>query len=268
MRGSARRLRRGAVCVAAGAALALVTTPAWGLTIVDEGVAALETKVDCGGHRGRLAVRTGVHVQFGVDRETDTIVEGRDMISIGFAAEAGNALECSWIQFSWTEVLITVDTPRGREQGRLKDTIRTTGGDVELTTDPANPLWSVDAAGGSPAYEQGGSAYKDSNGTRMFDQPDEIVSRYAGMRLPPGERLLQLEDRKHFEAYLVCHGRVCHVVRWTQRCTWTRPPGAGPPTVRIAYDPAPTARASGNLLPEQRAALDREHPGQTILPPP
>jgi len=66
---------------------------------------------------------------------------------------------------------------------------------------------------------------------------------------------------KHFEAYLVCNRRVCFVVRWEQRHTWTPGQGGGPPVYTASGE------AAGGISQEQRAALTGEHPNQTVLPP-
>lgn len=43
--------------------LFVIADDASALTVVDEGVAQVDTGLDCGAHRGRVVVRTGVHYQ-------------------------------------------------------------------------------------------------------------------------------------------------------------------------------------------------------------
>ena len=171
-------------------------------TVVDEGVAQVDTALDCGAHRGRVVVRTGVHYQ------VSELAERRNGISIAFADDTASALECCWVQFVWMEAIVTFQAPNGQVQNRVQLTAKTSGGPVELTTDPNKPKWHVDsAASGSPCYEVEGVSVKDRNGTRTFDQPDDAATELGPQvlaRVPAGS-VVRVEDVKHFEAYLVCN---------------------------------------------------------------
>lgn len=139
-----------------------------GLTIVDEGVARLDTAIDCGAHRGRVVVRTGVHYQLS---ERDERLNG---VSIAFLDSTSTALECCWVQFVWIEEVVTFQTPNGNVVNRVSGlTATTAGGPVMVSEDPNRSRWYVDAiTPGDPCYEIEGVSIKDRHGTRIFDQPD------------------------------------------------------------------------------------------------
>lgn len=242
----------------------LLCSTASGLTIVNDGTAVIDDPVSCGAHKGRVVVRTGVHFQ---EREKDF----RDGISLSFQATQGDALACCWVQFTWSEVIATVQSGGATVQGRVNGTLPTSGGPVKLTTNPATPSWHVDSAGASPCYESAGLGFKDQRGATIFDRPDNVAAALApGLvaSLAPAT-VTHIKASIHFEAYLICNRTVCHMVSWNVDYTWTPAPGGmGPPTLTgPTFTPAPSGRAGGAIRPEQKQAGTAEHPGATVLPP-
>lgn len=239
-------------------------------TIIDKGVAAVTTTVSCGAHSGVIEVRTGVHF---AEAETADFHSG---VSVGFSANAGNTLQCCWVQFFWVEVTVTVQTPGGGVlSGPMGGATGSLGGVVNFSTPaapggPVVPRWHVDSlARKNPCYEAGGgSHFKDATSATIFDAPANVASVMAPLvRVPPRAALLSVESRIHFETYLVCDRNICGVVIWEQRNTW-QANAAGPPTVTGPdLVPPPTWTPGGALRPEQKAAAAAKFPGQTILPP-
>lgn len=241
----------------------LLCSMASGLTVIDDGTAVIDSAVSCGGHKGRVVVRTGVHFQ-------ESEVDVRDGISMAFLATEGNVLSCCWVQFAWAEVIATVQSGGAPMQGRLDATLPTTGGPVKLTTNPASPVWQVDSAGKSPCYESIGLGFKDQRQAIIFDRVSNVAADLAPALAPlfAPATLVRLEAAVHFEAYLVCDRVVCYMVSWSVNYSWTAGAGGGAPTsTGPSYTPAPTGRAGGTIRPEQRQAATAEHPAETVLPP-
>jgi hypothetical protein len=234
-----------------------------GLTVVDEGTAAVDSDVHCGDHAGRVVVRTGVHFQ---EHEVDV----EDAISMSFQAAEGDSTGCCWVQFVWAEVIATIDSGGVTERGPIGATLSTSGGPVELTTDPAAPVWHVDSAGKSPCYEAVGLGYRDRRGTTIFDRVDNVAAG-IGPALAPllaPATLVRVDASVHFETFLVCDRQVCYTVAWTAAYSWApAPSGAGPPTVSgPTYTPEPAGSSGGKIRAAQRKAAGAEHPGTAVLP--
>jgi hypothetical protein len=63
----------------------LLCSTASGITIVDDGTAVIDSPVDCGAHKGRVVVSTGVHFQ-------EAELDFQDGISLSF--QATRAMPC------------------------------------------------------------------------------------------------------------------------------------------------------------------------------
>lgn len=236
------------------ALVALLASSASALTVIDPGSLADSDPVDCGAHKGTVSVRTGVHFR-------DGEFERRGGVSIEFAATQGNAVDCCWVQFVRAQAVASTTTA----SYQLRFPIRTSGGEVVLSTDAA-PSWHVDSAGKGPlaCYESAGASYQDPDGTKIFDAPDNTATALAEAL----GRVTKVEVVLHFVAYLVCGRRVCATAVWTLRQTWTAPPGGmGPGAETSTFDPKPTVTPGGTIDPKQVAAANAEHAGQTVLPP-
>jgi hypothetical protein len=251
-------MKRAAMCLGALLLALIIRSDADATTILDEGTADIDSPVACGAHKGRVVVRTGVHLQ---EQEVD--MHG---ISLAFQADQGNALECCWVQFTRAEAVATIDSAGAAATLPIVGVpFNTSGGQIVFST-AAAPAWFVDSAGASPCYESKGVSIKDRTGTRIFDGPDNLAGVVARAFGRAGTTVLSVEVKWCFDSYLVCNRNVCYRVTWTLLQTWTQPPG-GPPLIDQKLLPPPNGSAGGTLPPELKAAANREHPGQTVLPP-
>ena len=101
------------------------------------------------------------------------------------------------LQFIYREVI-------GADGKAIAETVTTTGGRYDTTTDPANPNWNTDSAGKPVAYyEAAGAARKDADSLTTFDQPS--------VKPRPGQT-----RRTTFKAYTVCDGQVTREVTWVR----------------------------------------------------
>lgn len=243
----------------------LVLSVATGLTVEDEGKLHLNEAFKCGEHEGKVVVHTNAQL------EVSEGSSSKGWISLDAKHSSGNALDCCWVQFLWIELEVSFTTKDGKKQvGYLPSKIETTGGPVDLTTDPKTPKWFVDAAKKSPCYGRGGLSYRDKERLRIFDRPSSAAAMLGpNIKLPKGFVLNKVTERKHFEAYLICRGKPCYRVTWTHGFVWEPPPPAPASGAEVLrgpfFDPAPTGTKSAKLRPEQSAALKSEHPGQKIV---
>lgn len=259
-------MRRSALAVVASAAVVSFASTALAITIIDEGTAVVDSAVSCGTHSGRIVVRTGVHYQTPEDTEAADRPNG---VSIAFVGS--KALDCCWAQFVWVEVIATVRTGTTRGQALVPGAMNTTSGRVPLTMDAANPSWHLDSISSKdPCYETTGVSIKTSNGTTVFDHP--VIAPVIGPSIAKGlsaqgYELESLECRFHAEAFLVCDHHICFVVSWTSVDTWTPHPSGGSSTsTGPNYAPPPSGQVANAIRPRQKAALDAQEPGETVIP--
>jgi hypothetical protein len=263
------------------ASLAVFASAALGIVIVDQGTIAKEDTITCGGLQGRVVVRTGVTFRVPVQKPGEKLLGDRTFsngISIAFiasrSAEIATAVDCCWVQFIWIEGTATVEsTGISRRKVRLTPSqpIPMSGGDMTMSGDPTKPGWTppwhLDSGAGSPCYEEGGGAVTDSRGTTMYDRPDNLAELLGPSVVAsnPKLKVVEVEAKEHFDAYLQCGHHPCYVVHWQVSFTWT-PQAAGAAVTGPTYDPAPSGQAVSALDPLEQAALDRDRPGQNVLP--
>jgi hypothetical protein len=105
---------------------------------------------------------------------------------------------------------------------------------------------------------------KDSQSTTIFDNPGNLA-QFLGAALPISLGVTKVEARIHFEDFLVCNHHVCYEVTWEEVTTWT--PGAnGGTTTGPTISPVPTGSSTAVPTPAQKAALEHDFSGQTLLP--
>jgi hypothetical protein len=109
------------------------------------------------------------------------------------------------IQFIYREIIKADGTHDSQS-------ITTSGGTYNTTTDPAKPNWNTDsAAKPSPYYEDGGVHRTDDGGLTTFDQPGLMPGR--------GETW-----RATFKAYAICDGKVVREITWVREQVSGSPP--------------------------------------------
>jgi hypothetical protein len=158
--------------------------------------------IDCGGHVGRVSVRTGVGLVMKSGREKD------NEIAIGYRGTGCD--DCYWLQIGWTEILVT---RTGQKPVREKMTIPTLGNSHSTTGEDEPPQYFVDTVSlTTPAYEEGGTAVVDKESDTMYDQPNYLDPlRQVAQRVGDVEKI---EAVFHFDTFLVCDRRVCAKVHW------------------------------------------------------
>lgn len=117
------------------------------------------------------------------------------------------------VQFIYREII-------GADGKPISQTMRTTGGQYQTTTDPAHPVWNTDTGTSSPYYETAGAHRRDADSMTTFDQP--------GLRPGPGQTW-----RATFKAYAICDGHVVREITWVREQT-----SGGQPAYRVSVAPA------------------------------
>ncbi len=164
-------------------------------------------------HGGDVTARTG-------DKRAGQ--PGDDMFAFGY--EGGLANESRWLQFIWREIIVT------KADGsviRLGDSITTTGGTYNLTTDPAAPSYNTDSASpSSPFYEARGLNTRTSDSTTMYDMPGSPVA-FVNRELADGAT--KVVATAHFNTFLIRDFRPMYRYDIDVSFTYTTP--ATPPRV-------------------------------------
>lgn len=190
--------------------------------------------IDCHGHKGRLTVRTGVKTQWDSVANPGEKKSQQNAISISYSGTKCD--ECSLVQFMWTEVVVTKNSVKTWKKG----VDLSTAGKKPFTDDPAHPKYAVDGSSSvNPSYEGktqnaagdwtiGGTYNADGQTYTIFDQPT------PGSLVPDGAAPATLEDERndpevtriewkdHFDAFLVCNGKICGKVHWDSTYVWDR----------------------------------------------
>jgi hypothetical protein len=169
---------------------------------------------------GELSARTGASMGAPYDQ----------MYSLGY--KGGLAAESHWLQFIWREVVVT--DARGKDS-RLADSITTTGGTYNLTTDPDAPNYNTDSASAtSPFYEAGGLHGRTADSITMYDMPAPATA-FVTREFAGGAK--RVVSRAHFNTFLVRDYKVLQHVK--VEVEWTFVNAAAPPRVQ-------SARSEGN----------------------
>jgi hypothetical protein len=116
----------------------------------------------------------------------------------------------------------------GADGKPISQTMRTTGGQYQTTTDPANPVWNTDTNTSSPYYESGGAHRTDADSLTTFDQPTVSPG--------PGQTW-----RATFKAYAICDGHVVREITWVREQT-----AGGQPNYNVSVAPASALPAWAN----------------------
>lgn len=223
-------------------ALALEAT-----TVIDPGTKKHSLDIDWDGHKGKIDVREGVtYAEEGTQYQNG--------ISLGYSGKKSG--KCHWIQFVWREILVT---KTGESPKAKSGTVDTTGGSLELTTDPASPNYIVDSDSASdPSFESGFSMIRDRRSITIFDSPASGVLVTKDDQIDP--KTEKIEAKTHLEAFLACKGKICAKVTWTSTYTWTRGEGEKGPVFTID---APDR--SGTLNQAEKDKLKEKYPHQRKL---
>lgn len=213
--------------------------------INDEGKVGYTAKVGS----GTVEARTGVKYE---DAGGGTKYD--DGFSFGYkGADAG---KMRWLQFIWREIV--VEHPK-KGTFALGDKIKTSGGEYELTTDPAKPSFNTDAGKDTPFYDDAGHSNRTADGVSMFDMPSAAMS-FVEAQFKGAEKATKVISRAHFTTYLVKEMEVLQ--RIATDVEWTFVSEAEPPRV-VKIASGATASA---IDPEQRKVLVKQHPKFAYLP--
>ena len=186
-------------------------TPHAGPALTAAGAEAFKTTVP----GGELSARTGASMGAPYDQ----------MYSLGY--KGGLANESHWLQFIWREVCVT--DAKGKNS-RLADSITTTGGTCNLTTDPDAPNYNTDSASPtSPFYEAGGMHGRTDDSITMFDMPAPATA-FVTREFAGGAK--KVVSRAHFNTFLVRDYKVLQQVKVDVE--WTFVTAASPPRVQSA----------------------------------
>jgi hypothetical protein len=259
---------RSGIRALASAALLVLGLAAWpspaSATIVidDPGTERKGVALNCGDYVGRIIVNTGVKLTDTVSGtpapEIEQTIITKFLNAISLSYKGAKCAECCWLQFVWREILGTDASGEGPVTGRMP----TTSGPIDLTTDPAKPAYRVDSASRTdPCYTAAGHGTITAEANTMYDQPgpgfpSNMVNNAA---------ITKLRSVAHFDAFLVCAGKVCAKVTWT--VSWTRTRNidgsvtATGPTYEVS-DPDITGAKPSAVQMQQ---LNAQYPGQTLL---
>lgn len=136
--------------------------------------------------------------------------------------KGGLASESRWLQFIWREIVVSHPT---KGEYRVRDTVTTTGGTYDLTTDPSKPSYNTDSnKPDSPFYEAGFRSNRTADSTTIFDQPGAITDKVSAEFDKGATKVV---SRAHFNSYLVRDYRpIYHVylkVEWAFNSKATPP---------------------------------------------
>jgi hypothetical protein len=186
------------------------------------------TDIDCGGHKGKIVVHTGVNIHWDRKDAHPEMTESDPKTSkgdISISYQGSGCDDCVWVQFVWTEVSAQVAGEKALRRGEGR--ITTTSGSYDLTTDPDHPNYNVDSASKeTPAYEATGTSNVDANSSTIFDltgnpfvdQDGNIFPAFPFNDMSQNYQTITWID--HLDTFLVCNGQVCGKVSWQVTYTW------------------------------------------------
>jgi hypothetical protein len=231
------------------------------IKVTDPGKQQKSKTIKCGDQEGTLSVSTGVQfaqtfkTKLAPQVELETITRFGNAISLAY--KGPNCSRCKWLQFVWRTVQVTFKS--GKQQyapGKLP----TKYGHLPLTTDPKNPDYGVDSiVKDSPYYgEQGTNSTIEDGSNTIFDQP--------GDAFPPNykedPRITEMVSIAHFDAFLVCDGKICAKISWTVTYSWKPGPGGGT-TSEPSYDVS-EPEVPGTLNDAEKAAFTAGYPTEAL----
>jgi hypothetical protein len=231
------------------------------IVIDDGGTQKKSVPIKCGDHEGTVSVNTGVKltetVKGVIAPEIEQTIITKYGNAIGLTYKGTNCADCKWLQFVWREVLATDAKGEAPVRGKMP----TSAGLLPLTTNPAAPSYAVDSGSKTdPSYGATGISTTTADSQNMYDQP--------GPGFPPNLQkdatITKLRSLAHFDAFLVCGGKVCAKVTWTVSWTWTPGPGGGT-TTGPTYDVPDPDTSGAKPNDAQMKQLNAQYPGQTVL---
>lgn len=211
-----------------------------------------------------MIVREGDRLRISKAGDTEAHTDYRGAIFIRY--DGPEAESSGWIQFIWIEVQIESDTGSiRRATGKTPPT--TSNDEIELTTDPADPKVYVDSGSAeSPCYEDSEIATAEANGGRngIWDRPDgNGPLDLAHGQIDSSTRALTAI--MHFTDYLVVDGAIVYTVSWEARARWDLQVHSSASQVPVIIE-FKSGGPGGKTTSHERGALDREYPGQDVLP--
>ena len=225
-------------------ALYLLNAPAPNTTLSAPGI-GLTGKEDATGAvpGGNISVRTG-------DELTGTAYN--ELFSLEY--EGGLANETRWLQFIWREI---ISTDSAGVETRLGDSITTSGGTYNLTTDPASPSYNTDTNSATePFYEAGFLSGRTADATTIYDQPSSMDAKVQGQFAAGAAKVV---SRAHFNTFLIRDFRPVHKVAVTVE--WSYSAAAVPPRVQSVDE-----SAACTSLPEgMKAKLVQQFPNYSYI---
>ncbi len=187
--------------------------------------------------------------------------------AITMRIDGPNADDYRWIQFVWIEVIVderggvTRRTPTPSGFGPTG--VSSTGGDMELTTDPQDPNINVDSASeDSPCYDDKGLGERNGGRNQIWDEPDvgKALSLADGI-----DRAVLVTAVFHYSTYLIKDGVIVYYIRWTVTGQWDPQGPIGDPNLVPAVYQILEQGPGGTLAPGEGPALDAEYPDQSTL---
>jgi hypothetical protein len=186
---------------------------------------------------GKVTVRTGVNY--------DTYG------SEGFSAEykGTSSSDSRWLQFIWREIIIT---DAEKKTSSLKESITTTGGSYDLTTDPKSPNYNTDSgSASSPFYEEAFNANRTADSTTMFDRPASVDAKVQAQFAAGATKVV---SKAHFHTFLIRDMSVLH--RFDIDVGWNYTTKAVPPRTTSV-----SGSEAANALPSRmKARLVAQYP--------
>jgi hypothetical protein len=225
-------------------------------------------EIDCDGHAGTVVVRENVRYRWRCRRGDEVIrrsAERHPSISLGYTGTGSD--DCCWLQFIWSEIIITkVDADENETSDRMESRIRTTGGSYDLTTDPDNPNYNVDSASeDNPCYDARGARNRNDDSITIYDRP--ASSNPLAREERRDATVTKIESKDHFDSYLVCDGQVCYKISWTVTYTLSRRDdrtwGEEEGQVYTIDEPDTSGERPNEA---QMDKLNELYPGQDLLP--
>ena len=221
---------------------------------VNSGVERARLEIHCGDQQGIVTLRTGVI--YGT-----RLAHRYNGFTITYSGTHCDG--CHWIQFGWVSASITRNGVAAVKTGAIPSM----SGLEQLTTDPRDPKWFVDATDTrTPTYDARGASIRNGTSITEFDAP-RFVSDFAfpEVYLPTVSKLLITAQ---FQSFLVCKrstgsGRIC--ARAALMITWlvqVAHPLTNSRETEEFTDTSIVTRPRAALTAGQMEALNHQYPHQ------
>jgi hypothetical protein len=175
-----------------------------------------------------------------------------------------------WLQFIWIEIVGVAPGRTWHVGGNLP----VSGAeDKQLTSDPAAPIWAIDAVSGElPWYDavgaegRSGLVIRDSDSLTMYDRPGykQWLSNLVGALLGADPDTTAILYTAHADTYLVHDRKPAYHVAWTASTRFDRPPSnlmSGPAVLTQEVQFKVVDAGSVSVLPDDlRAVLHSRYP--------